>query len=412
MRILLDMQGFQSLSRYRGIGRSCMSLAVSIARVAEAHDVRLLLNGNFLDCLGELRDRFDGLVPLDRFAVFKAPANVSQFNPHNLERARIAELLRERAVGEIKPDIVHVASLFEGFADDSVTSTGLTQGSPPVAVTLHDLIPLADPRGGHLINKLHEQWYFRKIEQLRRAQVLLAVSDWSRNQAIELLGLPCERVVNISSAANPIFRKIETTPEHAAEIRRKFGIRSPFVLTVGVAEPRKNFLRLMKAFRQLPDEIRRDYQLVIVGDLHTQEGRTLCHAAQKLGFSGNEVVLTNFLPDDDVVSLYNLCQLFVFPSLSEGFGLPALEAMACGAATIGSNATSVPEVIGRSDALFDPNNTSDIAKSMHRAVTDEDYRTGLRIHAERQAARFSWDESARRTIEAFQCIRERTAAQY
>jgi hypothetical protein len=114
------------------------------------------------------------------------------------------------------------------------------------------------------------------------------------------------------------------------------------------------------------------------------------------------VVITGFVPEDDLVTLYNLCHLFVFPSLHEGFGLPALEAMACGAPVIGSNTSSIPEVIGWKDALFDPTRPSAIAEAIAGALANEGFRQELRNHGLRQARLFSWDESARRALAAFE----------
>ena len=118
------------------------------------------------------------------------------------------------------------------------------------------------------------------------------------------------------------------------------------------------------------------------------------------------MVVVDYVTDDDLVALYSLCKLFVLPSLHEGFGLPALEAMACGAAVIGSNTTSIPEVIGRNDAMFDPSSAHAIARIMQRALTDQAFHESLRRHGLQQAKKFSWDITARRALKAFETLRD------
>ena len=118
------------------------------------------------------------------------------------------------------------------------------------------------------------------------------------------------------------------------------------------------------------------------------------------------MVVVDYVTDDDLVALYNLCKLFVLPSLHEGFGLPALEAMACGAAVIGSNTTSIAEVIGRNDAMFDPSSAHAIARIMQRALTDQAFHKSLRRHGLQRAKEFSWDITARRALKAFETLRD------
>ena len=128
----------------------------------------------------------------------------------------------------------------------------------------------------------------------------------------------------------------------------------------------------------------------------------LKQAARNFGLADREVVYAGYVDDDELVRLYNICRAFVFPSFHEGFGLPALEAMQCGAPVIASNATSIPEVVGTTAALFDPNSVADIADKLHRVLTDDEFRADLIARQLQQVQRFSWDESARRAIKAFE----------
>ncbi len=152
--------------------------------------------------------------------------------------------------------------------------------------------------------------------------------------------------------------------------------------------------------------LREDHQLAIVCEAQAESVAALRHHAEARGLGPDELVMTGFVSDDDLLALYNLCKAFCFPSWHEGFGLPALEAMQCGAPVIGSDASSVPEVIGRVDALFNPRDEKDIAARLHQVLTDADYRNTLSQHGLVQAKKFSWEESARRAWDAFESHHE------
>jgi len=211
MRILLDLQGCQSESRRRGIGRYTRSLALGIARNAGEHEIWLLLNDLLSDSVMPLRQAFFELVPCENIAVFSVPGPVAERNPFNLGRARVAELIREYAIAELKPDIVHIGSLFEGFSDDSVTSIGRLDTGIPTAATLYDLIPLLNPQS-YLKNAVYKDHYLRKVESLKRADLLLAISESAGREAESALDLPGERITAIATAADERFRPIDLSP--------------------------------------------------------------------------------------------------------------------------------------------------------------------------------------------------------
>jgi glycosyltransferase involved in cell wall biosynthesis len=401
MRILLDLQGCQSASRLRGIGRYTVSLAKAIARNAGEHDIFVLLNALFPDTIMPLRREFNGLIPRERIVVFTAEGPAADCNPANARRARLAELLREYAIAQLQPDVVHIGSLFEGCIDDVVTSVGRLETNIPTAVTLYDLIPLLNP-DRYIPDPTARAWYYRKLESLKRADLLLAISQAAANETSASLRIDHSRVVNIGAAADERFRPRSFTKESAAEIRKRFGLSRHFLLYVGVIESRKNFEGLIHAYGMLPDELRATHQLLLIAQGTETQRTDLCHAAAENGVYPNDLIIVDRVSDDDLVALYSLCRLFVFPSLHEGFGLPALEAMSCGAAVVGANTTSIPEVIGREDALFDPTSPTAIAQVIRRALADEGFQQSLRQHALRRAREFSWNLCAERAIKAFE----------
>lgn len=408
MRIALDLQGCQSASRLRGIGRYSMALAKAIVRNAGDHEIWIVLNELFPDTIEEIRQAFVGLLPQDRIAVFSVPM-LTPYQGEDDWRTKAALLIREYAVAELEPDIVHVSSLFEGYVDHSLTSVKALGNDALTAVTLYDLIPYLNP-DRYLTDAGFKRHYYSKIEALKRADVLLAISQYCGEEASRELGIPGEKIANISSAVSDSFRVIDLSDEQRRELFGRFGLTRPFVMTTGIVEPRKNLEGLIVAYSRLPREIRRQYQLFMVCQATESNSAKLRGLAQANGMSLDELVLASFVSDRDLVALYNTCHLFVFPSLHEGFGLPALEAMACGAAVIGSNATSIPEVIGREDALFDPREIPQMVATIQRALSDESFWRSLREHAAVQVSRFSWDETGRRALRAFEEVYSRRVA--
>jgi glycosyltransferase involved in cell wall biosynthesis len=406
MRILLDLQACQASSMHRGIGRYSMALALAMARNSGGHDLRIVLNQDYPDTVEALRKAFDGLVPQSHITAFAAPVPAGEVDPRNAWRVQAAERIREHYLASLRPDIVHVASLFEGLGDNVVASVPHGQERFDTAVTLYDLIPLMR-KERYLGDPNVAAWYHRKLESLKRAGLLLAISASAREEAIGLLGLPPAGVVNISSAVDAIFRPRELDAAARAALLGRYGLKRPFIMYTGGIDYRKNIEGLLEAYAALPAALRRQYQLAVVCSIQNPDRFRLERLAASLGLAGDDLVLTGFVSDDDLVSLYNCTALFVFPSLHEGFGLPALEAMACGAPVIGSNTSSIPEVIGREDALFDPTSVADISASMARVLGDPARQAALRAHGAVQATKFSWDASAQRAYAAFEEVHAR-----
>lgn len=409
MRIVIDLQGCQTASRFRGIGRYSLALVQAMARQAGEHELWLALNGRLADSIIDIRAAFNGLIPPERIRVFEVPGPTAEIDPANTRRARSAELIREQFLATLRPDIIYIPSLFEGLIDDAVTSVGRFTPGENCAVTLHDLIPLVHSQH-YLADERYRNWYLRKLQSLKNAGLLLAVSEYSRREAIEVLGLPEDRVVSTSEGIDDRFRPLKISPEQEMVLRRRYSLTRKFVLYTGGIDYRKNIEGLIEAYALLPYSLRREHQLAIVGKSENPDRRRLQLLARRAGLQDGELVLTGFVPDEELVALYNLCALFVFPSLHEGFGLPPLEAMACGAPAIGSNATSIPEVIGWDEALFDPRDPKTMAAKMQQALTDEGFRAALRAHGLRQAKNFSWETSARRALEALEELHRRRTA--
>ncbi|MDL9999606.1 glycosyltransferase [Variovorax sp. J22P240] len=400
MRIVIDLQGAQSPANgTRGIGRYTSALTEAMVRSARGHDIVLALNSQFPDSIDQAKDRFGTWVPAENFRVWRSAPFTPSSSPGY---TRAQEKLYEAFLASLQPDAVFITSLFEGLGDATVTSIGSFL-SLPTAVTLYDLIPLIHQHP-YLDNPAVRSWYMRKIGALRRANMWLAISESSRREGIDHLGFDPERCINVSTAADEHFRKLDIPAEREQAVRARYALRKSFVMYTGGIDHRKNIDGLIRAFALLPPELRNGHQLAIVCSARQEDRNALLELARKQGIPDGDIVVTGFVPEQDLVELYNLCALFVFPSWHEGFGLPALEAMRCGAVVIGANTSSVPEVIGLPEALFDPRDDAAIAGLIVQGLTDHGYRSMLVEHGRRQAEKFTWDESARRALDGLELL--------
>ncbi|MFA9439809.1 glycosyltransferase [Uliginosibacterium sp. sgz301328] len=402
MRIVIDMQGAQTESRYRGIGRFTMSFAQAIARNRGSHEVFLALSGFFPDTIRPIREAFAGLVPAENIRVWYAPGPVLQMSSANAVRVKMAELIREAFIAELQPDIVHLCSLFEGYLDDAVTSIRRFDSRVRVSVTLHDLIPLLNAAQYLDTNPSYKDYYLRKVEYLKQADLILAISKFSMQEGIDCLGIAADRIGYASNAVDGDFRPAVVPEAERKALFARLGIERPFVLYSGGADERKNLPRLLQAFAALPEHLKRDFQLVLAGRISEGDAGLLRRAAASSGLRDSEWRMVGYVTDKELIQLYQSCALFAFPSWHEGFGLPALEAMACGAPVIAAGTSSLPEVVGNPDALFDPFDVSSIARKLEEALADEAFRASLRERGLQRVPMFSWEETARTAVQAFE----------
>lgn len=416
MRIVIDMQGVQTESRFRGIGRYTMSFVQAIVRNRGEHEIVLVLNGLFHETIEPIRLKFANLLPQENIRIWYAPGPIQERTDGNSLRRSIAELIREAFLLSLKPDIIHVTSFFEGYVDDAITSIGKFDADTPVSVSMYDLIPFINAEQYLESSNTYKQFYLNKIENLKQASLFLAISEFSRDEALQYLSIHPSLITNVSTAIEDFFKPLEIEPKVAQELYEKYALKKAFILYTGGADQRKNLPRLIKAYKLLPTSLRKRYQLVIAGKVPETNVFTLKRLAKNNGLTDSELLFTGYIPDVDLIRLYNLCALYVFPSWHEGFGLPALEAMACGAPVIASNCSSLPEVIGLDDALFDPFDEINIASKMEKALCDTGLIKKLKQHGIEQSRRFSWDSSAKKAILAFESaskhVRNQTDVHY
>lgn len=399
MRVLIDLQGVQTESRFRGIGRYSLSLSKEIVRRARSHEINIVLNQN-LGQIDAIEKEFQNLIPKTQLLTFSTPV----LGPREQKSAwhiRTAELIREAFLSAFQPDFVYTTSLMEGMS--TTASIGLLHSGYRDAVTLYDLIPLRQPED-YLTHQPFRDFYLHRLEYLKKADVLFAISEYSRQEGIDNLHIPSEKVVTILGAADEMFTPVQLSLEQSTAIKVRYGIEKPFVMYSGGYDPRKNLIGLIKAFSLIPPDLKNKYQLLIAGKASMDAQGEILFLAKRLGIQ-KSLLFTGYIPDEDLVALYSLCDLFILPSLHEGFGLPALEAMSCGAPVIASNATSIPEVVGCQDALFDPTKPEAIAEKIVYALSNPEFRDFLREHGLQQAKKFSWKTCAQSVLDTLETFK-------
>ena len=244
------------------------------------------------------------------------------------------------------------------------------------------------------------EWYYRLVPFLaaKRAQAVITVSQASKESIVEYLKLASERVFVTYEAAKSIYQPM-VDAELANNIVRSFGLESNYILGIGSADRRKNIRSLIKAYSLLPKHLMQNFHLAIVWN-HNSLALESFLEAQKLNISEHVHFLNN-VSDEQLVSLYNRASLFVFPSLEEGFGLPPLEAMACGTPVVAANNSSIPEIVGDAAIQFPGENIQDLKEAIIKVLCDSELQSRMRESGIERSTHFSWEKCARDTMDVY-----------
>lgn len=411
MRIVMDLQGAQSESRFRGIGRYTLSLATAVASRNRGHEIVIALNSAFPESVSAIRKHLGDLVRPENFHVWHTPlpANAQDADPKAQLRRNVSELIREAALASLKPDVLHLSSLFEGYGDDAATSLGRL-GRIPTVVTFYDLIPFMNPDVYLNPNPRYRASYMERIAYVREADALLAISETSAAEAVEQLGIDPGRVFTILAGCDEHFQPLAADAPMRQAARERFGLDGDFILYTGGADERKNLRRLIRAYASLREDVRQGGRLVLAGKMPEPIVADLKNFAALSGLEPAQLVFTGYVTEDELVGLYNECQLFVFPSWHEGFGLPALEAMACGAPVLASGASSIKEVVSEPSAWFDPFDENSISERMQHYLSDPEERERLKGYSMKRAGDFSWARVADAFLDACEVMHARQSA--
>jgi glycosyltransferase involved in cell wall biosynthesis len=292
-----------------------------------------------------------------------------------------------RALGHLKkekPDIY--------WAPTSFIIPALAPKSITTVITVHDIVAFLFPQGHNRKAVFLERLTLRRA--LHKAAKIMVVSRNTKADLIKLFDIPENDIEVAPCSASAQFTTI-TDQKELTKVRQKFNLPEQFLLGVGTLSPRKNFIRFIKAFNSLSENYP-DTHLVIVGNKGWNFDDVLKEGSR------DKVHLIGYVEAEELVALYNMAKVFVFPSLYEGFGIPPLEAMSCGCPVVTSNISSLPEVVGDSALLIDPYSTEEIAGAIGTLLSNPELHQELSRKGLRQATKFSWGNSAKKLIEVFQ----------
>jgi glycosyltransferase involved in cell wall biosynthesis len=343
----------------------------------------------------------DALLTIDRdneyIVFYNDPVHLGRF-PRAKEivlegRSPLARLWREhvllpRACRKERVDLLHCPK------------SAIPYKSPcPTVVTLHDLIPLRHPETEKLAARIY--WNLQMPIAARRSSFIITDSEHARQEIIEDFQVAPERIKVIMLGFNPAMLD-RRDPVTAESVRLKYGLPQGYILYVGTIQPRKNIDTLFEAFYRLK-QVRKDMpKLVIVGRKGWLYDKLFARFAE-LGLT-DEVIFTGFVPDEDLPYIYDGARLFAYLSFFEGFGLPPLEAMACGIPVVTSNTTSLPEVVGDAGIAVPPADVDKVMAAIARILDDEGYSALLGQRGRERALLFSWEAAARETMAIYRQV--------
>ncbi len=268
-------------------------------------------------------------------------------------------------------------------------------------VTIHDVAYLFFPE--YFSFALRNWLALASKIGMARASKIITVSEATRQDVLTYYGVSPEKVVTIHHGVHSHFRQLDNSFRPAIEqTKQTYGIQHPYILYIGTLQRRKNIPRLLQAFYLLKQKYQIPHQLVLVGQrYHDLPEHEISETIQRLTLN-QDVIWPGYLGEDDMLLLLNGAELFVLPSLYEGFGMPLVEAMACGVPVACSNTSSLPEVVGDAGMLFDPDDVDSIASTIYQLVTMERLLEKLRAKGLQRAQGFSWDACARKTLDVLE----------
>ncbi|MCK5850359.1 MAG: glycosyltransferase family 4 protein [Kiritimatiellae bacterium] len=371
MHIILD--GMLLSGCFSGVEIAILNLAKALARSG---------NEQYSLCIPEESHEHDISGRTFRTARKRTPL------PGRLGRILWEQISLPILLNKEKPDLLHAP----GYIAPLNTKI-------PTIITVYDLIALNLPALCKPTNRLN--YKLMLPPSVRKAAGIIVPSLTTKKDLLARFPAVADRVRVIHLGVNDEFFAT-WNPQELETIRSTYSLPEKFILFTGRQEPKKNLVRLVEAFHSLKSTGNCNHKLVMAG-VQDRDTHAIQHRVRELGLH-NEVILTGFLSRKHLAGLYNLADLFVFPSLYEGFGIPPLEAMAAGTPVVASNRASVPEIVGDSAVLIDPVDTNALANAIHNVLTNTELRTLLIETGRKQAKQYTWQKTAEATEQFYKSV--------
>ena len=396
MRLWIDGQCLQTTSRLRGIGRYTLELIRAIAQTCPDVEMSISFNAAMADAAIAARDVVQPWITANNIHVWQGAAGIGEHLSGYDDLHRLGEIALAHHIACLAPDMALSASPFEGQGDMAAPFLTPAGHAIPRAAIFYDAIPLRYP-ARYLSHGGIRASYQRRIAAHRNFDHLLAISGFARDEAVALL--PHADVVRIDAGVSPDFIGLAARDADPA-ILRQFGVRNPFMLYVGALDWRKNVTAAAEAFALLDPPLRAELQFVLAGKSERSDLEKVRALWRQGGLAENNLILLDHVTDPILTQFYKQADLVIQPSLIEGFGLTALEAMHCGVPVIAANTGALPEVVGDARALFDPTSPTEIAARITQIMTDSVLARSLVEQGLVRAREFSWARTARLAVDA------------
>lgn len=384
MKISVDLRPLQSATRQRGIGYFTLNL---FSKVFEKSEDQFTV---YTTLTGKLPKKLKIKKNHKRFGIptlFRPRRGIRRFDP-------VLAPFWHLALEISKPQILHLTSIFEVYYLSFPKKI-------KTIITLHDVIPIMFPEK-FFENEKAKQWYLKRLSWVKKAARVITISEASKKDLIEKLKIPAKKIEVIYPAIDPHFHPVSL--KKAKNILTKYKIQSPYLLAVSAFSFHKNMSRIFQAFKiYLEESGNKLLKLVIVCKLIKKEKKAWQQEIEKMELQ-DKVILTNFVSDEDLPAMYSGAEALIFPSIYEGFGLPILEAFACGTPVITSYISSMPEAAGKAALFVDPYFVNDMTKAIKKIITNRKLRTELIKLGFKQLKKFSWDQSAQQTLNIYRQV--------
>ncbi len=384
--IVLDLRSLESPTGKRGIGYFNKHLFEAL--LSNPHpDFKF----NLLTFPGSSLPSKFKVGPEDKFrsvpALFWPKKGLRKLDP-------FFSLFWQRTLNQLKSELVHIPSLFETYylnVPNNIKSI----------VTLYDLIPLLFPKQYFQNEKAHV-WYKQRLEQAKNASKIITISQSSKRDIAEFLKIPSEKIEVVYGGVDARFKPIDK--QKVSKIIQKYKIKRPYILTVSTHSFHKNISRIFQAFKEyINTSLNNDLNLAVVCKLIPTELKDWQRELKQLGIE-KRVILTNFVEDEDLAAIYCGAEVFLFPSLYEGLGLPVLEAFACGTVVITSNVASMPEVGGDAALYVNPESVENIKSAIAQLLNDQILKQQLIKKGFSQVKKFSWNKASKQVMQIYKEI--------
>lgn len=400
MKLWIDGQCLQTSSRLRGIGRYVQEFIRALSEAKCGIDLSISFNAGMVDEALAARDYVQRWIDEANIYVWNGVAEAGEAYGGYTEKRRLSEVAIAHHVACLNPDVALSASPFEGGGDPAVPLAPNSVSGIPVASFFYDAIPhrFADK---YLTTTDLRSYYYRRLAFYKNFDLNLCISEFSKREAQDISG--SNACVNISAGISADFLDLLRDGKKPDEKTLDF----KFVLYVGALDWRKNVSAVIDAFAKLPDDLRRSVRFVLAGDHPQAHLGRIKSRWDDSGLPPENLVARGHVSDRDLVQLYKDASLVVQPSLMEGFGLTALEAMMCGTPVIGSSQGALSEIIQDPELVFNAGDPQNIADRMIRVLRDPTFAARVSGRGLQQAQQFSWEKSAAAAttalIEAARC---------